>query len=114
MRIMSDRFGGSILALSGFVLVPLWLAQAGTTRLEENDPSINYTGIWYTNGASPNSGGAAFLTNAKGARAALAFTGTGITWLGVADQYSGIAQVYLDGVLNTIDTYAPTTKYAQP
>src|ERR1700674_783382 len=89
--------------------ISLGLAQTGTTRVEENDPSITYTGTWYTNHESPNSGGAAFLTNAKGARAAISFTGTGITWIGVADPYSGIAQVYLDGTLNTIDTYALNT-----
>ena len=93
--------------------VSLGMAQTGTTRVEEHDPSITYTGTWYTNSESPNSGGAAFLTNAKGARAAITFNGTGITWIGVADPYSGFAQVYLDGTLNTIDTYALNTKYQQ-
>jgi hypothetical protein len=95
-------------------LISLGMAQTNPTRLEENDPSITYTGTWYTNGESPNSQGAAFLTNEKGARAVLTFNGTGITWIGVADPYSGIAQVYLDGTLNTIDTYAVDTKYQQP
>jgi trimeric autotransporter adhesin len=93
--------------------VSLTLAQSGTTRIEDNDPSITYTGTWYTNGASANSGAKAALTNEKGARAAITFTGTGITWIGVADQYSGIAQVYLDGTLSTIDTYARNTQYQQ-
>ena len=88
-------------------------AQSGTTRIEENDPSITYTGTWYPNGESPNSGGNAVLTNQKGARAAITFNGTGITWIGVADPYSGLAQVYLDGTLSTIDTYAQNTKYQQ-
>jgi hypothetical protein len=93
--------------------VSLTFAQSGTTRIEENDPSIAYTGTWYPNGESPNSGGNAVLTNQKGARAAITFNGTGITWIGVADPYSGLAQVYLDGTLSTIDTYAPSTKYQQ-
>jgi hypothetical protein len=92
----------------------LCFSQTSTVRIEENDPSITYSGTWYTNGESPNSGGSAFLTNAKGARAVLTFTGTGITWIGVTDPYSGLAQVYLDGTLNTIDTYSPSTKYQQP
>jgi hypothetical protein len=94
--------------------VSLALAQSGTTRIEENDPSIAYTGTWYPNGESPNSGGSAVLTNQKGARAALTFNGTGVTWIGVLDPYSGFAQVYLDGTLSTIDTYALNTKYQQP
>jgi hypothetical protein len=89
-------------------------AKADTTRILENNPSITYTGTWYTNFESPNIGGEAYLTNAKGATAALSFTGTGITWIGVLDPYSGIAQVYLDGTPNTVDTYAPSTLYQQP
>ena len=112
---MYIRFRDSVFLLAAFVSITAsGKAQTGTTRIEENDPSITYTGMWYPNGASPNSGGAATLTNAKGARAAITFTGTGITWIGVADQYSGIAQVYLDGTLNTIDTYAPDTRYQRP
>ena len=88
--------------------------QGGPTRIEENDPSITYTGTWYTNHESPNSGGQAFLTNAKGANAVLTFTGTGITWIGVLDPYSGMANVYLDGTLYVIDTYGSSTQYQQP
>ena len=60
--------------LAVFSAWPL-LAQPGqTTRVQENDPSVIYTGNWYTNHESPNIGGQAFLTNAKGATAALSFT----------------------------------------
>ena len=89
--------------------------QAGaTTRIEETDKSISYTGTWYTNGSSLNSGGGAALTNAPGATAVVTFTGTGITWIGVLDPYSGMETVYLDGTRNTVDTYGPTTLYQQP
>jgi hypothetical protein len=90
------------------------LAQAGTTQILENDPSIIYAGNWYTNQESPNIGGQAFLTNAKGATATLSFTGTGVTWIGILDPYSGLAQVYLDGTPNTVDTYGVNTLYQQP
>src|SRR5579863_5928097 len=89
-------------------------ANAGTTQILENDPSIVYTGTWYKNYETPNIGSLAYLTNDKGATAVLSFTGTGITWIGVRDPYSGIAQVYLDGTPNTVDTYGPTTLYQQP
>ncbi len=84
---------------------------ASTTRVEETDPSITYSGDWYRNGGTPNSGGSAVLTNALGARAAISFTGTAITWLGVADPWSGVARVYLDGTLNTVNTYGLATQY---
>jgi hypothetical protein len=86
----------------------------GATQILENDPSIVYTGTWYTNNETPNIGGQAFLTNAKGATATLSFTGTGVTWIGVLDPYSGLAQVYLDGTPNTVDTYGANTQYQQP
>jgi hypothetical protein len=90
-------------------------AQTGTTtRIEETDKSILYTGTWYTNGDALNSGGSSALTNAKGATAVVTFTGTGITWIGVLDPYSGLATVYLDGTINTVDTYGVTTLYQQP
>lgn len=41
------------------------------------------------------------------ARATLTFTGTSVKWIGYRDQWSGIARVYVDGLLTaTIDTYA--------
>ena len=83
------------------------------TRIEETDKSITYTGNWYTNASTPNSGGGAALTNAIGATAVVTFTGTGITWIGVLDPWAGMATVYLDGTKNTVDTYGTTTLYQQ-
>jgi hypothetical protein len=81
-------------------------AQTGTiTRIEENDKSIIYQGTWYTNANPLNSGGSSALTNAIGATAVLNFTGTGITWIGALDPWAGMATVYLDGTMNTVDTY---------
>jgi hypothetical protein len=102
-----------LLSVSALFLLAV-SAKAGTTQILENSPSITYTGIWYQNYESPNIGSLAYLTNDKGATAVLSFTGTGITWIGVLDPYSGIAQVYLDGTPNTVDTYGPTTLYQQP
>jgi hypothetical protein len=109
-------------ALHHYVLLPAAIAlcalagqaQTGTsTRIEEGDKSIIYTGTWYTNGSSLHSGGGAALTNAIGATAVVTFTGTGITWLGVLDPWSGMATVYLDGTRNTVDTYNGGTLYQQ-
>jgi hypothetical protein len=83
-------------------------------ELRRMTPVLLNKGTWHPNGESPNSGGDAVLTNQKGARAAITFNGIGITWIGVADQYSGVAQVYLDGNLSTIDTYAQNTKIPDP
>src|SRR5205809_218525 len=71
----------------------------GVTRVEENDASITYSGTWYKNSSSLHSGGNAALTNAKDAQVTIAFTGTGINWIGLTDPWAGIAWVYLDGTL---------------
>jgi hypothetical protein len=87
------------------------LAQVTTTHVDDTDPSITYQGTWYPNFESGNSGGHATLSNINGARASITFTGTAISWIGLADPWSGFARVYLDGVQNTVDTYGSTTTY---
>ena len=116
LNILEDLFMNRFRTLLIWALVvapagSLWAAT--TTQILQNDPSITYTGVWYPNNESPNINGSATLTNDKGAQAILTFTGTGIAWIGVLDPYSGIAEVYLDGTPNTVDTYGPTTLYQQ-
>ena len=81
------------------------------TRVEQNDPSVIYSGNWYSNTNTANTGGLAALTNTKGARASLTFTGSGINWLGVSDGWAGLATVYLDGVMTIVDTYSNLSNY---
>src|SRR5713226_8202564 len=107
------RFLRSFLILYIALALCVSLGMAATIRVEENDPSITYSGDWYTNSSSLNSGGSAFLTNLKGSRATVGFTGTAITWIGVTDPWSGLATVYLDGTPNTVDTWGNTTSYQQ-
>jgi hypothetical protein len=77
------------------------------------DPSITYSGTWYKNGSSLNSAGSAAFTNVRGARAVLHFTGTGVTWIGLKDRWSGFANVFLDGTPYRINAYSPDTQYRQ-
>jgi hypothetical protein len=90
------------------------LAQTGSvTRIEENDPSITYSGNWYTNASASNSQGSAALTNATGARAVVTFTGRAITWIGVGDRWNGLATVTVDGQPYKVDGWAANTQYQQ-
>jgi hypothetical protein len=89
------------------------LAQGSITRIEQNDPSITYSGNWYSNSNAANTGGVAALTNTRGARATITFTGTGISWIGVMDGWAGLATVYLDGQMKVMDTYSAGTRYQQ-
>ena len=47
------------------------------------------------------------MASSSGAAIAFDFTGTGVSWIGYRDAWSGIAAVYLDGVFQAeVDTYA--------
>ena len=88
------------------------LAQTGgIVRIEEDDPSITYSGNWYSNESPNNSGGSAALTNTTGARVVVTFTGRAITWIGVADRWNGLATLNLDGQPYKIDSWAAATRY---
>ena len=106
--------GGSMLPATLFLCASMALAQNNPTIVLETDPSITYTGTWYQNYETPNYGGETYLTNDKGATAVITFNGTGITWVGVEDPYSGIAEVYLDGNPSMVDTYSGPTLYQHP
>ncbi len=77
------------------------------TRSEQNSSAVAYTGTWYSNTGSFNSGSSAGLAVDKGSRATFTFSGTDARWLGYKDAWSGIANVYVDGVLKAqVDTYS--------
>jgi hypothetical protein len=88
-------------------------AQSGVIRIEQDDRAITYSGNWYSNTSPEHSGGTAALTNTRGSRATVTFNGTGIVWMGVKDNWSGIANVYLDGNMTVVDTYG-NNQYQQP
>src|SRR5579871_6574846 len=110
----SNALSCSILAAVFTLHATVCLAQSTVTRVIQTDPSVTYDGTWYTNNSSSNIDSLVALTNAKGSMTALTFTGTGITWIGVKDPYSGIAWVYLDGTVSTVDSYNASTLYQQP
>jgi len=95
-------------------LAPVAFAQT-LTRVQQNDPRIIYTGTWYPNTNSLESGGTAQLANLKGSQAIVFFNGTGINWIGTSDAYSGLCYLTLDGVPTTVDTAnaAGATLYQQ-
>src|SRR5947209_6337340 len=85
------------------------------TRVEQNDPAVTYRGTWDTNTSAANSGALAAWSMDQAALASITFNGTGITWIGVKDPGAGIAWVYLDGAITTVDSYTSgPTLYRQP
>lgn len=87
---------------------PAPVLTAEVVRSEEaNNPAVQLNGAWFPNQNAAHSGGSAILAMDAGSRADFTFRGTGVQWVGYRDEWSGIAQVYLDGELKgTIDTYS--------
>jgi hypothetical protein len=80
---------------------------AASARVEQDVPAVSYSGNWYRNGISAHSGGSAVLSMDAGSRVSMAFTGTGVSWIGYMDAWSGIANVSIDnGSPIQVDTYS--------
>ena len=75
--------------------------------IEQEDPAMTWTGAWSTNRLPAHRGQSARLSMDTAARVELAFTGTGVRFLGYRDEWSGIVDVFVDGRLRaTVDTYS--------
>jgi len=89
---------------------------SGYNRVEQGNAAVTYTGNWNTESSNLTqsfSGGAAVTSMAAGAQANFKFSGTAVRWVGYRDAFSGIADVYIDGTLQTtVDTYSlvPTSE----
>ncbi len=113
---------------SSYVVVDAFDVPApAVSRLQETDPDVSFTAGWaqdnalyadnagllggWTQGFSLRnwSAGTAMLSTAPGAQATFAFNGTGVSWIGARGTQSGIAQVFLDGILAAeVDAYSTT------
>ena len=93
------------------VTMPITPQPAGT--YENDSPARTLVGPWSTVSSNMDSGGSYATLNGAG-YAQVAFNTSGIRWIARANTYSGIADVYLDGVKKaTVDLYSATTKYQQ-
>ena len=113
-RPLALAFVPALLAILSWSWAPAQVTVSGalpssSTRIEENDPSVIYTGVWYPQHRSDLSGGSIVESPYPVSTATLPFNGTGVRWIGFKAVWGGIAEVYLDGALKaTVDTYAPT------
>ena len=84
------------------------------TRLEQDDAALRWTGTWSSNSLPAHGGRSARLSMEPSSQVTLTFEGTGVRWIGYRDEWSGIAEVRLDGQLQaSVDTYStPATPQA--
>lgn len=83
-----------------------------TTRIEQDNPAVAYTGVWVTASDPTVSGGTAIESNQADATATLSFTGTKVSWIGYrCTCAAGIAEVSVDGGTPVqVDNYSATTE----
>jgi hypothetical protein len=85
-----------------------------STRIQENDPSVQLVGPWFPVTGSGYSGGGAVTAMDHGAQVKVSFHGTGLRWLGTRDEWSGVASIFVDDwFVGRLDSYAPATKDQQ-
>lgn len=78
-----------------------------STRYEQASSAVSYSPDWYSVKRGYYSDGSAVAAMSAGDSATFTFTGSAVRWIGYQDEWSGIANVYLDGQLQaTVDTYA--------
>jgi hypothetical protein len=74
-------------------------AAADYDRIEENDPSVTYTGTWQEHLGDILSGGR-LVAGGLGSRATITFKGTGLDWYEYfSSSVRGGANIYVDGAL---------------
>jgi hypothetical protein len=68
---------------------------------------VTYTGSWSSNQLPGHSAGVAYLAMDAGSSATFTFSGSSVSWIGYRDEWSGIATVRVDGVVQgLLDTYS--------
>jgi uncharacterized protein (TIGR03437 family) len=83
--------------------------------VDQTNPAVNYGGHWFQTAGAAYIGGSVNSATDTGAWVNLTFNGTGVTWIGYRDQWSGIAQVFVDGALQaTVDTYLSPSQAQTP
>ena len=88
-----------------------YAATVGTGTYENSSTAVTFSTPWSTTTSTRDSGGSHAYLSAPG-NAGLTFSGTGVQWVTRTNNYSGIAQVYVDGVAVTkVDLYSATEQF---
>lgn len=84
-----------------------------TGTVENTSQAITYSTPWTVSSSTRDSGGSYSSLGTTG-DARLTFSGTGIKWVTRTNSFSGIGQVYLDGVaVAKVDLYSAVQQYQQ-
>lgn len=108
----SSLYNPDLYPHSSAVYQNLWTGSA-TRIIDDYHPAVSYSGAWtptYLPQYLPDRiDFSETYSNTANSYAELAFVGTGVTWIGNTYTNRGLADVYIDGVLQaTVDCYAAT------
>jgi hypothetical protein len=83
--------------------------------LDDRDPLLQYSGAWQQYADAGDWSGTETYGNTANASVEYAFTGTSIAWIGPKNQNLGLADVYVDNVLeqHNVDCYSGSGKIFQ-
>lgn len=85
-----------------------------TTKIEDDNPEIKYSGNWNRDSTTSASGGNISYINELNASAEFSFSGTGIRWIALKHTSYGAVDVYIDGQkVDQINLYSSSTKWQQ-
>ena len=101
---VKDSYGNKATKSINYTILPK------TTRIEENNSKIKYTGSWTTASESNSSGKNVKYTNVLNSSLKFNFTGTGIKIIAPTSADKGIAEVTIDGTTYNVDMYSLSYK----
>lgn len=109
---------------AGRTLIAGWAQSFRTTTYQETSRKVSYRGRWLVARHGGYLGGAVRSSDTAQATVSIAFTGSGISWIGSVGPTRGKAAVFIDGKrVATVDTYKRrfqparelfTTTFAKP
>ncbi|MBB3327856.1 fibronectin type III domain-containing protein [Microlunatus antarcticus] len=108
--VVATDTSGNVSPASSALSVQLPITPRGAGTYDEKNPAVGLRGPWTSTSSTQDVAGAHASLKAAG-YAQLTFSTSSIRWISRLDSYSGIADVYLDGVKQTsVDLYAATAK----
>ncbi|OCT15057.1 hypothetical protein A8709_13150 [Paenibacillus pectinilyticus] len=112
VQVFSDNANATTMDFSAWMLDSIWPGHTQNLPIKVNDNAVGsgltYTGSWtYFQNDSVYYGNDCHVTNSGNVE--FTFTGTSVDWYGLVNNDLGLANVYIDGVLDRsgIDTYSP-------
>ncbi len=82
-------------------------------KYEDSYPGINFVGNWNTDTNTSHSSGTVKYSSTADDYVEFKFNGTGFKWAQFANEHRGIAEITIDGIDYTLDTYSPSSNFKQ-